>query len=180
MQNYAKVIYLHCCLVALENRFAFITSDAHLISAIVLSPHGLKWLKAARAANTTLHFDSEEVVLPKVKCYLGTLVSDIQPLMENFKAAAKLRADANSLYGYDDEEEFSVPDWMLEFDQHLLRTSSLQPTLDASAYWKTLPHSLLQVVALTILAVPASSAPVERVFSQSGLMCSSIKKEYER
>jgi hypothetical protein len=168
--------YLDCCLVALENRFGFITSDMHLLSATVLSPHGVKWLKAARAGHRTLRFDAEEVVLPMVKDYLGTLVSEVQPLMGNYKPAAKLGAGAvgaPSLYGSDDEEEFSVPDWLLEFDQHLLRTSSLQPNLDASAYWKTLPRSPLQVVALMILAVPASSAPVERVFSHSGLICSS-------
>ena len=165
--------YLDSCLVALENRFAFITSDMHLITATVLSPHGLKWLKVARATNAKLRFDSEEVLLEKVKVYLGTLVSEVQPLLDKTKPSAKLSSDPSNLYGYDDEEEFSDPDWMVEFDQHLLRTSSLQPTLDASAYWKTLPHSVLQVVALMVLAVPASSAPVERIFSHSGLICSS-------
>jgi hypothetical protein len=44
-------------------------------------------------------------------------------------------------------------------------------SLDPSAYWKQQPQSALRLVALTLLAVPASSAPVERIFSHAGLIC---------
>ena len=62
-------------------------------------------------------------------------------------------------------------DWAVTFDQHLLRTSSLSMSLDPSAYWKSQPKSALQIVALMHLATPASSAPVERIFSHAGLIC---------
>ena len=63
--------------------------------------------------------------------------------MEKLKTTVKLSTEPTGLYGCDEEEVFSIPDWLMEFDQHLLRASTLQATLDASAYQKTLPHSLL-------------------------------------
>ena len=44
--------YLNCFV----NRFGFVSTDMHLVSATVLSPHGLKWLKIAATKNTKLQF----------------------------------------------------------------------------------------------------------------------------
>ena len=45
--------------------------------------------------------------------------------------------------------------------------------MDPIAYWKSLPESPLRIVAIQILNIPASSAPVEWVFSLCGNICTS-------
>ena len=82
----------------------------------------------------------------------------------------------HEMFGYDEFEtsdDLSAKHWLPEFEQHLMRISSVSPVVDASAYWLEQTRSPLQAAALMILAVPASSAPVERVFSHAGLICSS-------
>ena len=67
----------------------------------------------------------------------------------------------------------TIIDWTIAFDHHILRTTSeaLSLDIDPSAYWLSQPKSALALVALTHLVVPASSAPVERIFSHAGLIC---------
>ena len=47
--------------------------------------------------------------------------------------------------------------------------------MDPIAYWESLPESPLRIVAIQILNIPASSAPVERVFSLCGNICTSTR-----
>jgi hypothetical protein len=47
--------------------------------------------------------------------------------------------------------------------------------IDPVAYWKSQPISALSIVAIQILTVPASSAPVERIFSMTGNSCTSTR-----
>ena len=165
--------YIESCLNCFVNRFGFVSTDMHLVSATVLSPHGLKWLKIAATKNTKLQFAQEDVIIQKVKAYTGAVIADLD--LQNCPPCASqphFAKETEDQFGY--ETDFpSACTWETEFDQHLLRASSLQTSLDASAYWVAQPFSQLQVAALMMLAVPASSAPVERIFSHAGLICSS-------
>jgi hypothetical protein len=155
----------------------------HLLAATILSPHGFRWHRIAAALNQTLLFSSEQELNNLLKSYISTLIEEVQPYFQQQleilypERNSKFPKITDAMYGYD-----AVPQengdlnhliaWQVLYDQHLLRTSSLSPSLDASAYWISEPKSALQMVALMILAVPASSAPVERIFSHSGLICS--------
>ena len=167
------------CLLCLEKRFGFVVEDLHLLSATVLSPHGFKWLNIASLENSVLHFPKQEVLINLIKGYLGSLMEQVPPLKVHDRTSerpAKFQKVADSLFGYEEALEdcgaSECTNWTVALDQHLLRTYTLPTTLDASAYWISQPKSGLQKVALMILAVPASSAPVERVFSHAGLVCS--------
>ena len=81
---------------------------------------------------------------------------------QNQKIAETVQFSA-SKYGSEDDVQAAkdgINDWNSIFDQHLLRTLSFFTSLDASAYWFGQPTSLFRLVALSVLAVPASSAPV--------------------
>jgi len=108
---------------------------------------------------------------------LGNLIdeatADLIDSTSTAERPAKFQKVSESLFGYEEvPENDEAVNWAITFDQHLLRTTSLSTTVDASAYWLSQPKSALQKVALMILAVPASSAPVERIFSHAGLVCS--------
>ena len=77
MTTIQDVIPLLC---KLENGFGFVGSDCHLLSATVLSPDGLKWLRLERSKNIILDFQSEELVLQQVKDYLGLLITEVAVL----------------------------------------------------------------------------------------------------
>ena len=61
---------------------------------------------------------------------------------------------------------FTVPtdSWEAEFHDYVARKSTMSGEMDLVAYWKSQPETPLRIVALQILNVPASSAPVERIF----------------
>ena len=169
--------FVQDCLHALERRFGFICEDPHLLSATVLSSHGFKWLNIAREKNVFLKFDTQDKLLSVIKGYLGNLIdeatADLIDRTSTAERPAKFQKVSESLFGYEEvPENDEAVNWAITFDQHLLRTTSLSTTVDASAYWLSQPKSALQKVALMILAVPASSAPVERIFSHAGLVCS--------
>ena len=65
--------------------------------------------------------------------------------------------------------------WEQEFSDHLLRVATMTPDQDPVAYWKAQPTSAFTIVAIQILNVPASSAPVERVFSLCGNICTDTR-----
>ena len=69
--------YIESCLNCFVNRFGFVSTDMHLVSATVLSPHGLKWLKIAATKNKKLQFAQEDVIIQKVKAYTGAVIADL-------------------------------------------------------------------------------------------------------
>ena len=74
-------------------------------------------------------------------------------------------------FGYvESTSNFTAPtdSWEAEFDDHVARKSTMSGEMDLIAYWKSQPETPLRIVALQILNVPASSAPVERIFSMCG------------
>jgi hypothetical protein len=172
--------FISSALSSLARRFGFICSDMHLISATLLSPHGFKWLRLANSKNKVLKFASEEVLLSNTTAHLGHLIEEVNILYtgpDSEEPPAKVPKISDSLYGYEElneqEEHSPIINWKLDLHSHIARTNSLSESLDASAYWMSQPKSDLRRIALMILAAPASSAPVERVFSQGGLFCSS-------
>ena len=77
-------------------------------------------------------------------------------------------------FGYDAPLEVSLGStWEVELEEHILRASSMSVDVDPLAYWKSQAPSALQIVAIQILNTTASSAPVERIFSMCGNMCTS-------
>ena len=74
-------------------------------------------------------------------------------------------------FGYGEStSNFTVPtdSWEAEFHDYVARKSTMSGEMDLIAYWKSQPETPLRIVALQILNVPATSAPVERIFSMCG------------
>ena len=169
------VEFKDAAVAALEKRFGFVTHDKFYLSATVLSSHGKKWL--ANAPNVALKFGTVEYILDSVKSYIGNLVDDL-PLHLNTAHDVRQQTSAkddslDALFGYSTQANTSTSKWSALFDDHVLRSATLSAVLDPLAYWKGMELSPLSAVAIQILSVPASSAPVERIFSTCGLFCSS-------
>ena len=85
-------------------------------------------------------------------------------------AMAQKTDENDSMYGYDDPEILTVKmSWKTVYENHLTKTTTLLKQMDLLEYWRGV-NNVLSKVALQILAVPASSAPVERIFSHAGLI----------
>ena len=146
----------------------------------MLSAHGVKWL--ANAPNIALKFGDQGYILDKVKQYLDNLMDEL-PLhlvdvtKDSGSSHSIVKVDDESsvdnIFGYADNTSTSSAHWGAKFDEHLLRTSTLSAVLDPLVYWRAMEISPLSVIAIQILGVPASSAPVERIFSTCGLICTS-------
>ena len=163
---------------SLEHRFSWVTHDPFLLSCTVLSSHGIKWIP--KAPNVVLRFGDQAYIIAKVKEYLESLTDDLpmrlfsdldQPPQRSTDHVDETSPDC--MFGYGGTSSTSTADWTAQFDEHLLRAVTLSATLDPLAYWRAMPVSPLSVMAIQILGVPASSAPVERIFSTCGLICTS-------
>ena len=83
---------------------------------------------------------------------------------------AKVRKiSLEEIFGYDAPVENEVNDWEQLFMKHLISCDTLPIQMDSLAYWRG-KQGVLSKAALQILAVPASSAPMERIFSHAGLI----------
>eukprot|EP00731_Ephydatia_muelleri_P015271 Em0008g991a len=99
----------------------------------------------------------------KLEKYLSVLVEDCASVEceDGPPAAAAAAAPSKNLkqdcafdfFGYDNQPT-KVSDWKSMFDAHMASTNSLPHDMDPLQYWR----------------VPASSAPVERIFSHAGLI----------
>ena len=92
------------------------------------------------------------------------------PQCENMASEALNKIDYD--FGYEQvQTQTTISTWEQELSDHLLRVAAMTADADPIAYWKSQPPSALTVVAIQILNVTASSAPVERVFSLCGNIC---------
>ena len=137
-------------LAAFDMRFGFIKSDMHLITAAVLSQHGFQWLTLANKNNKILLFDSADELRAKVVLYLQTVIQDFQAQTKEPEQVAKFAK----------KQKICV------------HNRSMSEELDPLQFWTSQPPTPLQKVAVQKLVTPASSAPVERIFSHAGLICS--------
>ena len=117
-------------ITAFEKRFAFMNTDMHLLSAVVLSQHGYKWLPKAQESNRVLKFESVETLSRKVLGYIGAVVDDIG--LDTDQAVAPPPAKAqktdenDSMYGYDDPEILTDKmSWKTVYENHLTKTTTL-------------------------------------------------------
>ena len=170
-------------LAAFDMRFGFIKSDMHLITAAVLSQHGFQWLTLANKNNKILLFDSADELRAKVVLYLQTVIQDFQAQTKEPEQVAKFAKKQKicqnkertkySLFGYgqqiEEETKYSLENHLL---QHCVQNRSMSEELDPLQFWTSQPPTPLQKAAVQILVTPASSAPVERIFSHAGLICS--------
>ena len=167
--------FKNLALAALEKRFGMVTHDPFYLSATILSSHGKKWL--ANAPNVALKFGGLDYIVELVKGYISILVEDLPVHLhgahDNNLQSAPADDNFDSLFGYSSNATTSTASWGSQFEDHILRSATLSPSLDPVAYWKDMPISPLSVAAVQILSVPASSAPVERIFSTCGLFCTS-------
>ncbi|KAL5491025.1 hypothetical protein EMCRGX_G016239 [Ephydatia muelleri] len=114
----------------------------------------------------------------KLEKYLSVLVEDCASVEceDGPPAAAAAAAPSKNLkqdcafdfFGYDNQPT-KVSDWKSMFDAHMASTNSLPHDMDPLQYWRG-KSGPLSKIALQILSVPASSAPVERIFSHAGLI----------
>lgn len=161
------------CMGLLESRFAFVTTDPHLLSATVLSSHGTKFLSVA--LNESLLFPSRTEVLGIVSTYIAGLVAELPTPSDQMPIPCEVPSNicksSDAMFGYDLVNELDSQNWKAVFEAHLHRTPSMSTDLDPLMYWKRQPEGPMSVVAIQILGVPASSAPVERIFSHAGNIC---------
>ena len=54
-----------------------------------------------------------------------------------------------------------------------------QPRADIKTFWKTADFVILRRVAKIILSVPASSATIERLFSEAGIVLTKLRRRLE-
>ena len=160
----------------LEKRFGFVVEDEHLLAAAVLSAHGLKWV--TNAPRQALLFGSYDQILQLVKKYIHQQILAIPaedlPQCENMASEALNKIDDD--FGYEQvQTQTTISTWEQELSDHLLRVAAMTADVDPIAYWKSQPPSALTVVAIQILNVTASSAPVERVFSLCGNICTDTR-----
>jgi hypothetical protein len=164
----------------LKNRFGFVVEDCHLLAAAALSLHALKWLPGAR--REALNFGSKEEIIDLIKPYIANLIQEINA-SGNLEGTAcnfgqhPLPPSLND-FGYVDHGFVAAcmnTAWESDLSNHFLRAESMSGEMDAVAYWKSQPDSALKIVAIQILNVPAASAPVERVFSLCGNICTATR-----
>lgn len=178
--------YIEHCKKCLAERFSFVTTDELLLSATVLSMHTIRWHDAA-CTNTSIVFPSKDIVLNIVKRYIGRLISQlpVDELKEkptSVAPCAKPVASSTSVFSADkffvygpSSQRNVLTNWETQFDKHMMQASEMSLDLDPLAYWKSLPTSSLSIIAIQILGVTASSAPVERVFSAAGRVCTPLR-----
>ncbi|KAL5505555.1 hypothetical protein EMCRGX_G007007 [Ephydatia muelleri] len=132
---------------AFSARFAFMASDMHLISAVALSQHGVRWLPVALQKNRVLQFEPEYTLRAKLEKYLSVLVEDCASVEceDGPPAAAAAAAPSKNLkqdcafdfFGYDNLPT-KVSDWKSMFDAHMASTNSLPHDMDPLQYWRGL------------------------------------------
>eukprot|EP00731_Ephydatia_muelleri_P006917 Em0003g1165a len=132
---------------AFSARFAFMASDMHLISAVALSQHGVRWLPVALQKNRVLQFEPEYTLRAKLEKYLSVLVEDCASVEceDGPPAAAAAAAPSKNLkqdcafdfFGYDNQPT-KVSDWKSMFDAHMASTNSLPHDMDPLQYWRGL------------------------------------------
>ena len=54
-----------------------------------------------------------------------------------------------------------------------------RPTLDLQSFWKGADFILLRRAAIILLSVPASSAAIERIFSEAGLILTKLRRRLD-
>jgi len=75
--------------------------------------------------------------------------------------------------GRSNKKSAALPPGRAEIEHYFNTVESATDTVDSLEYWIELQsrHPLLSKVAVDILVIPVSSAPVERVFSTAGKAC---------
>ena len=118
--------------------------------------------------------DDEQVGTNEKHVNLVESDASVQP--EDIQVAAKKAKISVDRFGYSftnqNAASRNVPyNWEQQFDAHLSNCFFTDSDMDGLTYWKAQLPSPLQRVAVQILSVTASSAPVERMFSVSGNNC---------
>ena len=115
----------------------------HLLSAVVLSQHGYKWLPKAQESNRVLKFESVETLSRKVLGYIGAVVDDIGHDTDQAVAPPPAKAqktdENDSMYGYNDPEILTDKmSWKTVYENHLTKTTTLPKQMDPLEYWRGL------------------------------------------
>ena len=90
----------------------------------------------------------------------------------------KRKTDVDDFLGYEEDKPLVGSDascWINVFEEHCVALRELKASVDVLPYWLKKPDSELKRLALQILSTPASSAPVERVFSKAGLVITPLR-----
>ena len=153
------------CLVALKTRFGFITEDAHLLTATVLSPHGVKWLALA-ANNKYLVFPNEIQLLNIVCDDIEEIVKEISDIetSETASLTPTLLGFSDSVFGYGTlgvGVQFGAASIRRSVEEHISNTQLLSTDVDPLALWKARPLSKFTIAAVQVLGVLASSAQLK-------------------
>jgi hypothetical protein len=140
-----------------------------------------------------IFFSSAEEIETVVKDYLEQEVAGFEfqygsaavaggsSTVEEPAAKKQRMAESNSdmFFDYHDDDDTHIAgcnNWRDEFQRHCiqLKAMTLKPEKGAVindsslAYWLSQQQTTLRALAIQLLSTPASSAPVERVFSKAG------------
>ena len=112
-------------------------------------------------------------LMDKVSIYIVAVINDIPDLGPATTDAPAILGFTDSMFGYravsTAQSAFGLTKVRRALEEHVLQTGSLSTDIDPLALWKSKPVSKFAIAGVQILGAMASSAPVERVFSQSGL-----------
>ena len=131
---------------------------------------------ALAANNKYLVFPIEIQVLNIVCKYIEKIVKEISDIetSETASLTPTLLGFSDSVFGYGTlgvGVQFGAASIRRSVEEHISNTQLLSTDVDPLALWKARPLSKFTIAAVQVLGVLDSSAPVERVFSQSGLVC---------
>ena len=160
---------------SLQKRFGYIRSDPLFIISTILDPE----FKLSWVSNNTELINAKQTILKELEKialqtgYTRPSIDDVASNEEDEDADSEPVTKRRKLFSFMEKSHISkeAKSAQQEIDDYLLAIHTKEEIKEGSLeYWKKngLRFPLLRKLAQQYLSVPATSAPVERVFSTAG------------